>query len=108
MGSTTLSSGAITVRFDSGNPVSYLPSYLHTAIGAKFPTAKLDSGSGYYIVDCSIANQAGSVDFKFGGKTIKVAYEDIIWHSSSSTCVIGTQPTKSNNHVPFTCDVPAL
>ncbi|KAH8887161.1 acid protease, partial [Thozetella sp. PMI_491] len=94
IGTTVLTTSPLTVLLDSGSTLSYLPAYLHTAIGTNFPTAQLDpGGSGYYIVSCDVANQPGSVDFKFGGKTIKVAYKDIIWFVGSNVCVIGTRPT---------------
>jgi len=60
-----------------------------------FPDTALDVGSGFYVVDCSIGSSPGSVDFGFGAKTIRVAYEDIIWNLGRpelDLCVVGVLP----------------
>ncbi len=74
-----------------------LPQDAFTALGTAFPTAKYDSTTGYYVVDCDVANQPGSVDFKFGGKTVKVSYSDVTWllAAASNKCIIGAQPVSA-------------
>ena len=76
------------VFLDSGTTLTRLPTKLFNAIGADFPTAKLDDG--IYVVDCAVADQDGTVDFGFGNTIIHVPYREIIWHvPSTSTCVLG-------------------
>jgi hypothetical protein len=75
------------VLLDSGYTVSALPGSIFNKIVAAFPTAK-SNGGAYVDVDCSVADIKGSVDFKFGDKTIKVPYADFIWHNEER-CVLG-------------------
>ncbi|KAF0642405.1 hypothetical protein FPSE5266_05300 [Fusarium pseudograminearum] len=75
------------VLLDSGYTVSALPGSIFNKIVAAFPTAK-SNGGAYVDVDCSVADIKGSVDFKFGDKTIKVPYADFIWHNDER-CVLG-------------------
>ncbi|XEV02337.1 hypothetical protein FSHL1_007624 [Fusarium sambucinum] len=75
------------VLLDSGYTVSALPGAIFNKIVAAFPTAK-SNGGAYVDVDCSVADIKGSVDFKFGDKTIKVPYADFIWHNDER-CVLG-------------------
>ncbi|PCD27874.1 hypothetical protein FGRA07_03013 [Fusarium graminearum] len=75
------------VLLDSGYTVSALPGSIFNKIVAAFPTAK-SNGGAYVDVDCSVADIKGSVDFKFGDKTIKVPYADFIWHNDDR-CVLG-------------------
>ncbi|KAK0390791.1 hypothetical protein NLU13_0294 [Sarocladium strictum] len=37
-----------------------------------------DSGEGYFLVDCSAREATGSVNFEFGGKTVRVPFSDFI------------------------------
>lgn len=90
--STPISTEAFAVVLDSGNSLSRLPQDVVTALGSSFPTAQLDSSSGFYVVDCDVANSAGSVDFKFAGKTISVLYKDVIFQGSTNECVLGVVP----------------
>lgn len=89
----------VPVFLDSGGTLSLLPTPIYQAIGkafiAAFPSTILDSKSGYYVVDCKIAVSAGSLDFGFGEKVIKVAYKDIIWNLGQpelGLCVVGVLP----------------
>ncbi|KAH8899940.1 acid protease, partial [Thozetella sp. PMI_491] len=87
--STAISSTPIAVLLDSGSTMSTLPVSVFNAIAKNFPTATLDA-SGLYTVDCAVTSQAGTVDFTFAGKTIKVAYKDFVWHAGSF-CVLGVE-----------------
>ena len=93
LGSTTATTSSLPVVLDSGATLCYLPQDVHTAIGSSFPTARLDTSSNYYIVDCGVKNQTGTVDFTFGEKTIKVPYSDFVWDYTDTECVVGTQPS---------------
>ena len=82
----------LPVVLDSGTTRSFLPKALFQAIGADFPSAVLDP-SGTYVVDCAVADQAGTVDFGFGNTTIHVPYHEFIWHVGSF-CVLGIGEVK--------------
>lgn len=91
---TSDTSGAISVPVfpDSGGTLSRLPTPIFQAFGESFPTAQFDPESGFYIVDCKVANSAGSVDFYFGTKQIAVPYADFIWQPTKGDCVLGVLP----------------
>lgn len=70
------------------------PQLSFTAFGSSFPTAQLASdGSGFYVVDCGVANSPGSIDYTFLGKTISVTFKDSIQMLDANTCIIGAQST---------------
>ncbi|KAL0469332.1 aspartic peptidase domain-containing protein [Neurospora intermedia] len=87
----------VPVFLDSGGTLSRLPETIFQAIGDSFPGSQYDPESGFYIVDCSVAEQAGSVDFIFGSsgsaKKIRVPYGDFIWEVQTGVCVVGVLPT---------------
>lgn len=83
------------VFLDSGGTISRLPTPIYQAIGSAFPGAQLDVPSGFYVVDCSVANLDASVDFGFGGKVIRVSYKDFIWQPSPDSCLVGVLPRDS-------------
>lgn len=82
------------IVLDSGATLSHLPLPLVEAIAADFQDAKLDASSGYYVVDCSVADQDGSVDFGFGNTIIHVPYHEFIWHQADNLCVLGIRASK--------------
>jgi hypothetical protein len=84
---------AVPVFLDSGGTLSRLPATIFQAIGDSFPASQYDPESGFYIVDCKVADEAGSVDFIFGSKKIRVPYADFIWEVQSGVCVVGVLPT---------------
>jgi hypothetical protein len=90
--SSTSDSIDVPVFLDSGGTLSRLPTPICQAVGDSFPGAQLDESSGFYVVDCSVANQSGSVDFIFNTKTISVSYADFIWESEPGQCVLGVVP----------------
>jgi hypothetical protein len=77
------------VFLDSGSTISILPSALVDAIVADFPGAKYDSTQDLYEVDCSFASQAGTMDFSFGAKEIKVPFHQFIWQQQGQPCYLG-------------------
>ncbi|KAL2018102.1 hypothetical protein VTK56DRAFT_1288 [Thermocarpiscus australiensis] len=81
----------VPVFLDSGSTFSYLPTSIYQAIAAGFPDAQFDPRSGYYFVDCAVLDLAGSVDFYFGGKAIRVPLSDFIWQIEGY-CVLGVVP----------------
>jgi Eukaryotic aspartyl protease len=88
--SYSLGATGIPILFDSGSTVSYLPPSLISAIATDYPGAQFDPLSGFYNVSCDAP--AGSVDFSFGTKTVKVPYSDFIWHKGAAQCVLGMMP----------------
>jgi hypothetical protein len=52
-------------------------------------------GEGYYQVPCSLGREAGSVDFGFGGVTVRVPYSDfVIDVGAGDTCYVGMVTTE--------------
>ena len=94
--STSVSTASIPVLLDSGSTLTRLPESVYSSLGSNFPTASYDSNSKMYIVNCNVAQQKGTVNFKFGGKTIKVEYKDVIWTVNSNTCVLGVEGFPDN------------
>ena len=83
---------------DSGSTISSRPPPLFNAIGADCPGATLNSG--FWVVDCAVGNQPGTVDFGFGGITIHVPYHEFIWHANDDTlCVLGVRAATDNTFI---------
>ena len=72
---------------DSGATLSQLPPNLFAALISYFPTA-VNDGSGAYTIDCSIRDQAGTIDFGFGPNIIHVSYHEWFWNNGA-TCYFG-------------------
>ncbi|KAK4244329.1 aspartic peptidase domain-containing protein [Corynascus novoguineensis] len=95
----TLSDGTIVrseeiqvpVFLDSGSTLSHLPRTIWRAFGSSFPEALLDEESGMYIVPCAYTEAAGSIDFYFSGKIIRVSLNEFIWRTGDY-CVLGVMP----------------
>lgn len=81
----------LPVFLDSGGTMTRLPTEVFVAVGSVFPGAQYDSESGYFLVDCDVGDNSGSVDFVFGEKIISVAFDDFIWRvpGMEDTCVLG-------------------
>ncbi|KAK1253454.1 hypothetical protein MKX07_001531 [Trichoderma sp. CBMAI-0711] len=78
------------VLLDSGYTVSTLPGPLMDKILEAFPSARLESTSGDYIVDCDIIDTPGRVNFKFGNVVVDVEYKDFIWQQPDlGICKLG-------------------
>lgn len=77
------------VMLDSGTTISRM----HPAVALPILQAldARDDGEGYYQVPCSLATAQGSVDFGFGGKTIRVPLRDFVLNltGSSRVCYVG-------------------
>lgn len=88
---------SMDVFFDTGATLTLLPPALADAIGRDFGAAAADA-SGYYSVDCSLADMNGTVDFAFDGATIRVPYDEFIRESTSGgerSCVLGITASTS-------------
>ncbi|POS77900.1 eukaryotic aspartyl protease [Diaporthe helianthi] len=89
---------SMDVFLDTGSTLTLLPQVLCDALGTDFGSAGIDQ-SGFYPVDCSLADLDGTVDFDFNGVEIKVPYNEFIRSSSNSfgqeSCVLGITPSES-------------
>jgi len=63
---------------DSGSTFCYLPAFIFNALIAYFPNP-VAMGGGLYTVDCSLRQEAGTIDFMFGNTTIHVSYYEFLW-----------------------------
>lgn len=89
---------SMDVFLDTGSTLTLLPQTICDQLGADFGSSGLDE-SGFYPVDCSLADLPGTVDFDFNGVEIKVPYNEFIRSSSGSfgqqSCVLGITPSES-------------
>ncbi|KAK3905580.1 aspartic peptidase domain-containing protein [Staphylotrichum tortipilum] len=90
---TTAKAEALSVPMflDSGSTFSYLPTPIYQAFTAFFTDGQRDPKSNYYFVPCDVRKLAGSIDFYFGSKTIRVLLNDFIWEAQGQ-CVLGVLP----------------
>ncbi|KAK3905148.1 putative eukaryotic aspartyl protease [Staphylotrichum tortipilum] len=82
---------SVPVFLDSGATFSHLPTPIYQAFAASFSNTQYDPESGYYYVPCGVTELDGSVDFYFGGKTIRVPLNDFIWQVQGR-CILGVLP----------------
>ena len=82
------------VFLDSGTTISELPAPMVHEIAAAFPSAQ-EVQPGTYQIDCSVAEQDGTVDFVFGSTTVHVPYADFIQKFSNGACQLGVVPAPS-------------
>ncbi|KAG8157138.1 hypothetical protein KVR01_013128 [Diaporthe batatas] len=86
------------VFLDTGSTLTLLPQALCDSLGADFGSPGMDD-SGFYPIDCSLADLPGTVDFDFNGVQIKVPYNEFIRSSAGSfgteSCVLGITPSDS-------------
>lgn len=89
---------SMDVFLDTGSTLTLLPQSICDQLGADFGSSGLDS-SGFYPVDCNLADLPGTIDFDFNGVEIKVPYNEFIRQSSGSfgqeSCVLGITPSES-------------
>ncbi|KAL7920683.1 aspartic peptidase domain-containing protein [Trichoderma austrokoningii] len=85
---TTFSQTDLTVFLDSGSTLTLLPEQVVEEIATGLGSNGMDS-SGYYVIDCDLASERGTVDFAFAGVTIAVPYSEVIRQVSASTCYLG-------------------
>lgn len=90
---TSLFSGSdVPVLLDSGTSLMYLPDEVADAIFTQLG-ATYDSSEELATVDCSLADQNGTVDFGFSGLSISVAYRELVIVEGVSrgqeVCILG-------------------
>lgn len=79
----TIMSNNIPVLLDSGTSLVLLPDAVLEAIGSSLG-AEYSKDLGYYIQECSIGDDGGSIQFDFSGLKIDVALSDILLPLSDS------------------------
>ncbi|KAK4221509.1 putative eukaryotic aspartyl protease [Podospora fimiseda] len=82
---------SVPVFLDSGGTLSRLPTPIFQAFASSFEGAEFDERTGFYFLPCGVADLAGSVDFYFGNKVIRVPFNDFVWHVQGF-CVLGVLP----------------
>jgi len=95
--SNSYSGTNLPVVLDSGSSLSYLPASVVRSMASDL-NADLDQ-SGLYLVDCSLVDSDGTVDFAFGDVTIKVPFQEFIWQFDSRTCILGAVPVDSSSGI---------
>lgn len=95
---------------DSGSSLVYLPNDITEAIYNNV-NAVYDSQSGVAYVECSLANNASTLDFDFSGQTIQVPFNELVLDVGSSggqpltfqngqdACVFGIAPAQGSEPV---------
>ncbi|KAH7073487.1 aspartic peptidase domain-containing protein [Paraphoma chrysanthemicola] len=85
----------VPVLLDSGSSLMYLPDSVTRSLYQKF-SAQYDSAQGAAYVDCSLANQEGSLDFVFSGVHISVPLNELVIVATISrgqpVCIFGVAP----------------
>jgi hypothetical protein len=76
---------------DSGSTFCYLPPALFTGLLSFFPSA-VNQGNNEYTVPCALRNQAGTIDFGFGGTIIHVSYHEFFWFDGAE-CWLAAVPS---------------
>lgn len=90
------SNSTMAVFLDSGATLTLLPQTLADTVAADFGADGVDS-NGFYAVDCSLNNLAGTLNFAFPGVTIEVPYKEIIRELQTSfgtLCYLGITPNE--------------
>ncbi|KAB8416401.1 hypothetical protein FH972_024920 [Carpinus fangiana] len=99
---SVISNTAIPVLLDSGSSLTYLPNNIVSALYQSI-SAQYDSSQGAAYVDCSLADQSGSLDFTFSGVTISVPYNELVilggYNNGQAYCVFGVSPAGDSTSV---------
>ncbi|KAK2605895.1 hypothetical protein QQS21_003735 [Conoideocrella luteorostrata] len=93
---TALTSNTMPVFLDTGATLTLLPPKLADQMAQAVGASKAD-GNGFYIVDCDLASQNGTIDFNFEGVTIRVPYKEMIREIQTlpTSCYLGIMPSTS-------------
>lgn len=85
---TVLSGDGAPAFLDSGGTLCQFTPDIFESILELFPSA-FQISDGSYVVDCDLLDTDGTVDFKFGNKTISVAFADFMWNPQEGDCRLG-------------------
>jgi hypothetical protein len=85
----------VPVLLDSGSSLMYLPDNVASSLYQTFE-AQYDSAQGAAFVDCSLADQQGSLEFDFSGVQISVPLNELVIVAAYSrgrpVCILGIGP----------------
>lgn len=80
--SSKYSQASFLAVLDSGTSVILTPEGMSSQICKDLDGTEMDEGGGdFCLVDCSVRDQPGGLDFNFDGKTIQVTYENLLSES---------------------------
>lgn len=79
---------SVAVLLDSGSTVASLPSKVLVALASLFEGAQYDQASRLYLVDCAKVNPAGTIDFAFNNKVIRVPFSDLIFQTGDKCYLV--------------------
>ncbi len=82
------------VLLDSGSTAAILPQAIVNTIVKELKATYSSTQESYVLNDCSVASQAGTLDYKFGPKTIKVPYSSMI-RVYSNVCILDIESLES-------------
>jgi len=92
----------VPVLLDSGSSLMYLPDDLVTSLYTQF-NAQYDSSQGAAFVDCSLANDATTLDFTFSTPTISVPMNELVivagYQRGQPVCILGIGPAGQSTYV---------
>lgn len=92
----------VPVLLDSGSSLMYLPDDLVTSLYTQF-NAQYDSSQGAAFVDCSLANDATTLDFTFSSPTISVPMNELVivagYQRGQPVCILGIGPAGQSTYV---------
>ena len=96
------SNQTIAVLLDSGSSLTYLPNNIAQSILTQFG-AQYSASKGAAIVDCSLGQQTGSVDFTFSTPTISVPLNELVllggYTNGKPYCIFGIAPAEGSSPV---------
>ncbi|KIV98584.1 uncharacterized protein PV09_09631 [Verruconis gallopava] len=101
-GGQEVSNTPIAVLLDSGSSLTYLPDSTAQSLYTIF-SATYDSQAGAATVDCSLANNAATVDFSFSGINISVPMNELVIvdavERGREICILGITSAGSSTSV---------
>lgn len=93
---------SVGALLDSGSSLMYLPNDITEAI-YNAVNAQYDSSQGAAFVDCSLADQSGSIDFTFSSPTIRVPINELVlvagYQNNQPICILGIAPAGESTSV---------
>lgn len=85
----------VPVLLDSGSSLMYLPDNVVSTLYSTY-SAQYDQSQGAAFVDCSLADQDGSLDFTFSGVQISVPLNELVivagYSRRQPICILGVGP----------------
>lgn len=96
--SNKYSGSDLSVVLDTGSSLCLLPTSVVSSMAEDF-NAQQDSASGLLVVDCSLQNTDGSLEFEFDGVTINVPFSQFVLSGGANTCILGVEAVDSSSGI---------